>query len=414
MTTDAGARIERARVAAGHSQRSLAEAAAISQPTLSRIISGDRTVKMSELVAISWATGHTIAQLTGAETVADRVQCSARATSDCGMNVMRERLLHFLELDDYLEEQAIPAARQPDRPSRDLTTSRQSRTNAEAEGRSAAARFRAEHHLEGQPLGDLVAVIEQAIGVDVAVLSTGPDEHGLTMWDSGRDTVFVGVARTEKPMRQRSTLAHELGHVLFDDRNGGDRSSWSARTPEEIRADAFARHLLIPVEGLRQFLVGRVPVTDSVLSDVVERFLVSPQIAAIALHQAEYIDDDTKQKWMGLVTPTLAVRFGWADYYHALQNEANQLRAPQRLLARTILGYTEGVVSTQAIATLRDIALDTVEAELHEAGVKPVEVPIAWATPDELPAVQVDMAALDAVLGKPANDGEHATGNDGG
>ena len=108
MTSDAGARIERARVAAGHSQRSLAEAAFMSQPTLSRIISGDRAAKMSELLAIAWATGHTLAQLTGAETVADRAQYAARATNNCDMEGIREALLHFLDLNEYLDDQAIP------------------------------------------------------------------------------------------------------------------------------------------------------------------------------------------------------------------------------------------------------------------------------------------------------------------
>jgi transcriptional regulator with XRE-family HTH domain len=109
MTTDTGALIERARVAAGLSQRALADATGVSQPTLSRIISGDRVAKMPEVVAIAWATGHTVAQLTGVGTVADRAQCAARATNDCGMDRMREALLHFLELDDYLDDQAIPA-----------------------------------------------------------------------------------------------------------------------------------------------------------------------------------------------------------------------------------------------------------------------------------------------------------------
>jgi len=106
---DVGALIEKARVAAGLSQRALADAAGMSQPTLSRIISGDRMAKLPEIVAISWATGHTVAQLTGAGTVADRAQCAARATNGSGMEKMRETLLHFLELDDYLDEQAIPA-----------------------------------------------------------------------------------------------------------------------------------------------------------------------------------------------------------------------------------------------------------------------------------------------------------------
>lgn len=109
VTTDAGALIERARVAAGLSQRTLADATGISQPTLSRIISGDRAAKIPEVVAIAWATGHTVAQLTEVRTVADRAQCAARATNDSGMDRMREALLHFLELNDYLDDQAVPA-----------------------------------------------------------------------------------------------------------------------------------------------------------------------------------------------------------------------------------------------------------------------------------------------------------------
>src|SRR5437773_11619209 len=110
--------------------------------------------------------------------------------------------------------------------------------NAETEGRTAAARFRREHHLGVQPLGDLVAVIEQATGIDVAVLDVGPDEHGLTMRDAARNAVFIGVARTRNPMRHRSTLAHELGHVLFEDWMNDCADGWSDRSPEEIRTDA--------------------------------------------------------------------------------------------------------------------------------------------------------------------------------
>jgi transcriptional regulator with XRE-family HTH domain len=109
MKANVGALIERARLAAGLSQRALADATGISQPTLSRIISGDRAAKMPEIVLIAQATGHTVAQLTGTGTVADRVQCAARATNGTGMESMREALLHFLELNDYLDDQAVPA-----------------------------------------------------------------------------------------------------------------------------------------------------------------------------------------------------------------------------------------------------------------------------------------------------------------
>jgi transcriptional regulator with XRE-family HTH domain len=108
-SSNTSALIDRARVAAGLSQRGLADATGLSQSTLSRIISGDREAKMPEVMAIAWATGYTVAQLTSAGTVSDRAQCAARATNDSGMDGMREALLHFLELDGYLADQAIPA-----------------------------------------------------------------------------------------------------------------------------------------------------------------------------------------------------------------------------------------------------------------------------------------------------------------
>lgn len=108
-TPDMGARIQRAIDTAGMSQRALARASGVSQATLSRIISGDRPAKLPELVAVARATGHTVAQLTDTSPVGDRVQCIARATNSADMDRIRETLLSFLELDDYLDDQAIPA-----------------------------------------------------------------------------------------------------------------------------------------------------------------------------------------------------------------------------------------------------------------------------------------------------------------
>ena len=81
----------------------------ISQPTLSPVASGRRAAKMPELMAIAWATGATVAELAGTGTVAERVDCASLATNHADMDGMREALLHFLELDDYLAGQAIPA-----------------------------------------------------------------------------------------------------------------------------------------------------------------------------------------------------------------------------------------------------------------------------------------------------------------
>ncbi|MGO2932639.1 ImmA/IrrE family metallo-endopeptidase [Microbacterium sp.] len=211
------------------------------------------------------------------------------------------------------------------------------------------------------------------------------------MRDPARGRAFIGVARSRNPMRQRSTLAHELAHLVFDDRS----EQLGERSPEEIRADAFARHLLIPMEGVRDLLGGTQEVSESTLSDVVQRFLVSPALAAIAMRDADYITPKAASNWQKTRTLQLATRFGWTDYYAALQDDSNRSRAPQGLVSRAIAGYAAGVVGPQVIATLRGVSADTVVAELTEIGVVP-RVPTASEFElDELPDVVVDLSCLD-------------------
>jgi Zn-dependent peptidase ImmA (M78 family) len=263
--------------------------------------------------------------------------------------------------------------------------------SAETEGREAAAEFRRSHHLGTQPLGDLVALIEQTTGNDVAVLDGGRDEHGLTVRDRERGAVFIAVARTPHPMRQRSTLAHEWAHVLFEDWTEEPSTGTDRRPHQEIRADAFARHLLVPVQGVQEVVETR-PASLGELSRVVQLFGISPAIAAIALHEAGYIDADTKSAWRTMTTAQVAARFGWTDHYQLLQAQSNTRRAPQKLLARAIEGYIENVVSAQTLATLRGVDVDEVIRGLSAEGVIPREQAPQWASVDDLPSVTVDFS----------------------
>lgn len=265
--------------------------------------------------------------------------------------------------------------------------------NPEQQGERAAGAFRREHRLGVFPLGDLAALIEQTTGHDVAVLDVGPDEHGLTMRDPVRDVAFIGVARTRHPMRQRSTLAHELAHVIFGDWT--DDEDLGVRSPREVRADAFARHLLVPSDGLTEFLGPRDTVTEADLSSVVQWFLASPAISSIALHDCGYIDTATKVRWMTLGTPQLATRFGWSDQYKSLQSDADRTRSPQRLLARVVSGYSKGVVTAQTVATLRGITADAVVEELTQAGIVPEKHQPPWMAAADLPPVTVDLSDLE-------------------
>lgn len=269
----------------------------------------------------------------------------------------------------------------------------------EREAEKAAKEFRKKYKLGTQPLGNIVTLIEQTVGHDVAIIDADDDEHGMTMRDPESGTIFIAVAATPHPMRQRSSLAHELAHIIFGDWGETDREDYSRRTPEEIRADAFARHLLIPKKGLKEFLDAaprRSPeITERTLSEVVQRFLVSPAIAAIVLRDLGCIDEDRRKQWGKLKSRKLATRFGWVDMYDAMSESSQRTKAPRNLLARAIGGYTEGVVSLQTVANLRGVSAEEVQAEFEESGIVPVQDDVAWASADELPEVDIDLSDLD-------------------
>ncbi len=244
--------------------------------------------------------------------------------------------------------------------------------SGEHEARAAAERYRIDHHLGSQPLGDLVALIDLIEKIDVAIIrSPASDTHGITICDPQTDTVMLIATATPNPVRLRSTIAHELAHHLFNDKTleGND---WKDRPFEEVRADAFARHLLLPLAAIPEMLgpLGpSLPTGESDVSGLVQRFALSPQMVAIQLCEAGYISAQQKNQWMTLTAPQLSTRYGWGNLYAMWQSDSQTVRPPQRLLARAIRGYADGLVSIGTIARLQDTDPDTAFTELTEAGV---------------------------------------------
>lgn len=278
----------------------------------------------------------------------------------------------------------------------------------EQEAHDAAEGFRKDQGLGVAPLGDLVTLIEQTRGVDVTVLHINDEnEHGLTVVDPKRAATIVAVACTDHPMRWRSNLGHELGHLVFNDHVAGQPGTVNHDAPVERRAQSFARHLLIPRGGIQHLLnihetqpqdreSGVVDVR--LLSDLVQRFQVSPAMAALQLRGMTAIDQHAWEEWSSLSTRSLAARFGWADQYAAWQSESRQHRAPQRLLARAVAGYLAGVVSLATVASVRGVAPEVLAAEFADAGIEPTSTPAEPDPGDQLaiaPAASVDLTWLD-------------------
>lgn len=242
--------------------------------------------------------------------------------------------------------------------------------NAEQQAQEAAEQYRATHGLGTQPLGDLPSLIDLIEEVDVAVIpSPDPEGHGLTVTDPASGITVITAANTARPLRLRSTLAHELAHRVFDDMLPPS-GEWTSRPRVEIRADNFARHLLMPVAALHERL-GPPPheVTEETLSDLVQLFEVSPQMIAIQLANNGYITERRKQEWMNLYAPALATRYGWMALYKAWRSQSQSVLPPQRLVRRATAGYAEGLVSADTIARLEHRPVEEVQADLDEAGI---------------------------------------------
>lgn len=102
-----GAAINDALNALKMSQRELARLTGMPQARLSRIISGAIPPSAPELLVISEQTGVPFARLSGVSQVRERVQYAARSTENSDMSQMRDTVLGYLELNDYLDEYAI-------------------------------------------------------------------------------------------------------------------------------------------------------------------------------------------------------------------------------------------------------------------------------------------------------------------
>lgn len=270
----------------------------------------------------------------------------------------------------------------------------------ESLARAKAQELRQQSGLGLAPVTDM-AVLFESLGFDLAVIETEDEHaHGMTAKDPASGRIFTVVSTTRSPMRQRSNIAHELGHILFDEWHESDDADYAARDGAEVRADAFARHLLIPEDGIKQFALQRQisEWTQADFSSLVQTFQVSPAMAAIAASNAGVITTEAKEVYRQYSTFRLAQQFGWADQYRALQSASGQKKAPQRLLQRAVSAYQQGVVSLQAVATLRQLPLAQVEAEFDEAGI--ARLPLQdkeFADFDMLDSVSAD--ELDSILG---------------
>jgi Zn-dependent peptidase ImmA (M78 family) len=155
---------------------------------------------------------------------------------------------------------------------------------------------------------------------------------GMYAFDGEHAVIVVNAAKP--PQRQRFTLAHELGHHELHRVRGPtrivDADVWSTtgpdgvKDPDEVAANAFAAHLLLPRTGIEQTLGSRRnrQVTVDVLVELVQRFRVSWEMACWRLYNERFVRRaDREQLLAAPRTATLAAH-GIDDRHYALSGPA--------------------------------------------------------------------------------------------
>lgn len=227
-------------------------------------------------------------------------------------------------------------------------------------------------HVGGE-VTDLVAAIETAFGIDVAITALGVGFDGLA---TSSDTVkLIVLATTTVPARQRFTLAHELGHLLAGDDQGVhldedvfDRAQM--RNPSEMRANAFAAALLMPTARLRT-AVGDHGIDEVGFATLACDLVVSPTALAIRLKELRLIDGGTCERWRSMNARRAATIAGRGAEFAEQVAAANRSRPPGLLTRDTYAAYDAGDTTLRPYAALLGVDVDqlrpTLEAEATDA-----------------------------------------------
>jgi Zn-dependent peptidase ImmA (M78 family) len=256
--------IRRAREALGLSREALAAAVSLPAEALARYesgvddVPGDVLWRLSETVGIPLAETESVTELerhlrvmavrfrATSKSVSDRLRLAvARAASAARDYVELESVADRSPRHQTLVDQfATPTAP----PRRDTWTS----------GRDLARRIRERLHVDG-PVLSMLALTEKQLGILVLWQKLPADVAGYAFCDEihGPAVVVNVNGRNQNELVGRFTLAHEISHVLFDRSDLTALSRFDAyddfydyrdgaRDVAEVRANAFAIHLLAP------------------------------------------------------------------------------------------------------------------------------------------------------------------------
>lgn len=338
-----------------------------------RVLDGSYELTATDLVAVADLLDVPVGVLTGDQPVEGRLGVSLRmgyvSEADVPVEALRHAdmlLRHRAVLDSWLGPMPGP----PD----DLRMSTDG-YHPKA-GAVSGDRVRRVLGLGDEPVRDLVGLVE-GLGVPVVFAALPGGLHGLNLRDErhGLAVRVVLVSSSDGWARQRFTLAHELCHALYDDAGQliVDRVDVPQDYPE-IRAEAFARALLLPVRPLaREVRDARQAGTG--LGETVARLMARWGVSRDAVTRALLADGLATQQEVAPVRQALVSDLmsavGLAEHWQALCAQEHDEAGSPALVDRAVRAYGNGWVHARVVAELLGETPERTERILAEQGWAP-------------------------------------------
>ncbi|MFS8067828.1 MAG: ImmA/IrrE family metallo-endopeptidase [Byssovorax sp.] len=227
-------------------------------------------------------------------------------------------------------------------------------------GYELADSFRAELGLGEEPISSMRDLLERELHIPVIQADLGKRIAGATVESAGRRAIVVNLfGGNQNPFVRRSTLAHELCHLLFDPQQKLrslrvdeyaelDEREDQRVDPVEQRANAFSVQLLAPQSSAHRLYETT---ADDQLSLVMDHFGVSFTAARYqiwnALKRAVPLDSIWANKprpeadWEG--------REGYTTTYHPVRSLADHPSRAGRFSAVVLRAAESGLDAGQSL-----------------------------------------------------------------
>jgi Zn-dependent peptidase ImmA (M78 family)/transcriptional regulator with XRE-family HTH domain len=385
-----GQRIAGARRGKGWTQGQLAERVGLTQTAVSRIETGTRAVGSLELAELAEALGVSVLDLLRA---GQRPMLAIAARlghfSDPGaVDRALKRAGTLTRLDELLDAVLGPAPVDPASPRLGPV----GRGPAVDQGRRLAGQVRRALGLGDGPVARLPELLEERFRLDVDLSPLPEAVDGLCVSVGDRTLILVGSSKPSS--RQRFTLAHELAHHLVDDLDPlyVDERGVRARSVAEMRANAFAAHLLMPEPGVRTAIAGTADDAERAVR-VALTFGTSVSAAAYQLGNLGLLPDAVRDRLAETGPKPLLMRYALPSDWQQDERGRGQVRPPGRLYGRATLAFRRGRIGLEPIVDLLQRSdRDQLRQELEDAGLAPDEDALGATGTEALDEILEEMA----------------------